>query len=101
MNSILIANLVIGALILGMSSFLVYMIYCVIKNEKVKNKYLSTMKVGDSVHFSTQQSIDCTVSNLHKTPEKPTPPPTQIIQEGKDPKIQPKPQTQTDQKKNG
>ena len=70
MNSILIANLVIGALILGMSSFLVYMIYCVIKNEKVKNKYLSTMKVGDSVHFSTQQSIDCTVSNLSPTDDK-------------------------------
>jgi len=33
--------------------------------------------------------------------EKPTPPPTQIIQEGKDPKIQPKPQTQTDKKKKG
>lgn len=33
-----------------------------------------------------------------KKVEKPTPPPTQIIQEGKDPKIQPKPQTQTEKK---
>jgi hypothetical protein len=39
----------------------------VIKNEKTKNKYLPTMKVGDSVHFSTQKSIDCTVSNLNPT----------------------------------
>ena len=67
MNSILIANLVIGTLILGMSSFIVYLIYHVIKNERTKNKYLPTMKVGDSVHFSTQQSIDCTVSNLNPT----------------------------------
>ena len=36
-----------------------------------------------------------------KKVEKPTPPPTQIIQEGKDPKIQQKPQTQADKKRNG
>lgn len=67
MNTILLTNLVIGSLILGMSSFIVYSIYRVIKNERSKNKYLPTMKVGDSVHFSTQQSIDCTVSNLNPT----------------------------------
>lgn len=67
MNTILLTNLVIGALILGMSSFIIYSLYCMIKNERAKNKYLPTMKVGDSVHFSTQQSIDCTVSNLNPT----------------------------------
>lgn len=67
MNTILLTNLVISALILGMSCSIVYFIYYVIKNEKTKNKYLPTMKVGDSVHFSTQKSIDCTVSNLNPT----------------------------------
>ena len=40
------------------------------------------------------------VNEKEKKVVKPTPPPTQIIQEGKDPK-QPKPQTQPDKKKNG
>lgn len=70
MNLILIANLVLGALVLGMSSFIVYSLYHVIKNERAKKKYLPTMKVGDSVHFSTQQSIDCTVSNLNPTSDE-------------------------------
>jgi hypothetical protein len=67
MNPVLFTNLVILGLILSLGSFIVFAIYRTIKNERAKNVYLPTMKVGDSVHFSTQNVIDCTVSNLNPT----------------------------------
>jgi hypothetical protein len=33
-------------------------------NEYHKSKFTPTMKIGDSVHFSSQRSINCIVSNM-------------------------------------
>ena len=68
--SLFLSNIIIISLLVGMISLILYIIYCVIKNERTKNKYLPTMKVGDSVHFSTSQSIDCTVTNLKPTQDE-------------------------------
>jgi hypothetical protein len=67
MNPIFLTNLFLLGLILFLGSLVIFAIYRTVKNERAKNVYLPTMKVGDSVHFSTQNVIDCTVSNLNPT----------------------------------
>jgi len=63
----LFTNLIIVVIFLGMVTFFFYAIYQVIQNEKAKNKFLPTMKVGDEVHFSSQRSFDGVVRDLNPT----------------------------------
>ena len=63
----LFTNLIIVVIFLGMVTFFFYAIYQVIQNEKAKNKFLPTMKVGDEVHFSSQRSFDGVVRYLNPT----------------------------------
>lgn len=64
---ILFTNLIILSIVLGLAFFFFYAIYQVFQNEKAKNKFLPTMKVGDEVHFSSQRPFDGVVKDLKPT----------------------------------
>lgn len=58
-----LANISVLLLIVMMLSFLGYVIFQVIKNEKLKNRYKSTMKVGDNVYYQCRY-LDGKISNI-------------------------------------
>lgn len=56
---------ILSVIILGAVAFAFYIVFTLIKNERKRNKWLPTMKVGDEVHFSTTGSVNAVITDVN------------------------------------